>query len=197
MIFISEIGLNHYGNFGLLPELIRQAAQTGADIAKFQLGWRSGEGEINQLKEEQLSMICSSCDYYGIEPMFSIFTKEAYELAKGYNFNRYKIASRTVVDDPALVEEILSEGKETFISLGFWKEKRFPFTKFNNVRHLFCVSSYPSVIDTYFPKQFVGSGYAGYSDHFRIETALLAISRGQVIEKHFTLDKSDTTIKIC
>ena len=99
--------------------MIRQAAQTGADIAKFQLGWRSGEDEINKLKEEQLNMICSSCDYYGIEPMFSIFTKEAYELAKSYDFNRYKIASRTVVDDPALVEEILSEGKETFISLGF------------------------------------------------------------------------------
>ena len=135
MIFIAEIGLNHNGNFGLLPELIRQAAQTGADIAKFQLGWRSGEDEINK-QEEQLNMICSSCDYYGIEPMFSIFTKEAYELAKSYDFNRYKIASRTVVDDPALVEEILSEGKETFISLGFWKERHFPFTNYNNVRHL-------------------------------------------------------------
>ena len=39
--------------------------------------------------------------------------------------------------------------------------------------------------------------YDGYSDHtLGIETCLLAISRGAtIIEKHFTLDKSDTTIR--
>ena len=37
----------------------------------------------------------------------------------------------------------------------------------------------------------------GYSDHtLGIETCLIAISRGALlIEKHFTLDKSDTTIR--
>ena len=41
------------------------------------------------------------------------------------------------------------------------------------------------------------SPFDGYSDHtVGIETVLLAISRGaRVIEKHFTLDKSDTTIR--
>ena len=42
LIFIAEIGLNLNGNFGLLFELIKQAAWSGADIAKFQLGWRAG-----------------------------------------------------------------------------------------------------------------------------------------------------------
>ena len=37
----------------------------------------------------------------------------------------------------------------------------------------------------------------GFSDHtIGIETALLAVARGaRVIEKHFTLDKSDVTIR--
>lgn len=199
MIFIAEIGLNHNGNFGLIPEMIRQAAQTGADIAKFQLGWRCGKGEINQLSNDQLKMICDSCDYYGIEPMFSIITEEAYKLAKSYDFKRYKIASRTVIDNPSLIEKILSEGKETFISLGFWEEKNFPFVDYNNVRYLFCISSYPCLPHQIknFPKTFGEDEYAGYSDHtLGIETALLAISRGaKVVEKHFTLDKSDTTIR--
>ena len=48
-----------------------------------------------------------------------------------------------------------------------------------------------------FPKKFSVKDYYGYSDHtIGIETCLLAISRGaQIIEKHFTLDKSNTTIR--
>ena len=47
------------------------------------------------------------------------------------------------------------------------------------------------------PKSFTDSPYTGYSDHtIGIDTALLAIARGAtIIEKHFTLDKSDTTIR--
>ena len=41
LTFIAEIGMNHNGHFGLIPELIRQASTSGADIAKFQLGWRT------------------------------------------------------------------------------------------------------------------------------------------------------------
>jgi sialic acid synthase SpsE len=48
-----------------------------------------------------------------------------------------------------------------------------------------------------FPKVFNESSYFGYSDHtIGIDSAILAISRGaSVIEKHFTLDKSNTTIR--
>ena len=47
------------------------------------------------------------------------------------------------------------------------------------------------------PKDFNKSPYFGYSDHsVGIDIPLMAISRGaKVIEKHFTLDKSDTTIR--
>ena len=35
MLYIAEIGMNHNGNFGLIHELIKQAALSGANIAKF------------------------------------------------------------------------------------------------------------------------------------------------------------------
>jgi len=199
--FIAEIGMNHNGNFGLLPELIRQAAGSGADIAKFQLGWRDGEGEINRLTEKELKVIVDACEYYEIEPMFSIISESAFDMIKafGYNFARYKIASRTVVDKPHLVEKVLGEGKQTFVSLGFWEKDGLPFKKRDNLHYLFCISKYPCLPADikHFPKDFSASPYLGYSDHtLGIEAALLAVARGaKVIEKHFTLDKSDTTIR--
>ena len=126
MIFISEIGMSHNGNFGLLNELIRQCKSAGADIAKFQLGWRDGEGEINQITPDILDLIFKLCDHYEIEPMASLITPQAFELAKTFPFKRYKVASRTVRDNLDLVEKIVGEVKETFISLGMWEGKDLP-----------------------------------------------------------------------
>jgi N,N'-diacetyllegionaminate synthase len=199
MLFIAEIGLNHNGNFGLVHELVRQAVNSNADIAKFQLGWRSGKGELNEISSDTLGMIVKIGDHYGIEIMFSIFSEEAYAIAKNFNFQRYKIASRTVKDNPNLVKKILDEGKETYISLGFWDSDDVPFKDWENARYLWCKSVYPTppweMIDL--PKDFSNAPYVGYSDHtVGLEVALLAIARGaKVIEKHFTLDKSDTTVR--
>ena len=54
IIFIAEIGMNHNGNFGLLHELIKQASLSGANIAKFQLGWRDKPNEINKIDDETI-----------------------------------------------------------------------------------------------------------------------------------------------
>ena len=53
MKFIAECGLNHNGNLDLTYELIRQASLSGADIAKFQLGWRDKKNEINNIQPLQ------------------------------------------------------------------------------------------------------------------------------------------------
>ena len=48
MLFIAEIGLNHNGNLDLGFEMIKQAKHSGADIAKFQLGWKGRQAnELN------------------------------------------------------------------------------------------------------------------------------------------------------
>ena len=78
-----------------------------------------------------------------------------------------------------------------------WEGKEKPFNS-NNIEYLYCKSKYPAFNEDLkdFPKQFQND-YTGYSDHcIGIEMCLIAITRGaKVIEKHFTLDKSDTTIR--
>jgi sialic acid synthase SpsE len=199
MLFIAEIGLNHNGNWGLCQELIRQASRAGADVAKFQLGWRAGANEINHITPERLAQVKRWCDYYGIELMCSIFTAEAYAMVRPLDLPRYKIASRTVRDDPALVREIAAEGRTTLISLGMWDGPGLPLEKAANIRYLWCRSRYPCEPHELvgMPPDFRTTPFDGYSDHaIGIEAALLAIARGaSIVEKHFTLDKSDTTIR--
>jgi len=199
LVFIAEIGLNHNGNFDLCFELIKQAKFAGADIVKFQLGWRDKPNEMNQFDRKRISQLIEWSKYFEIELLFSIISDKAWELAKPFNFKKFKIASRTVKYDMPLVKKILKKQKETIISLGMWNKKKPPFPKRKNIFYLWCVSKYPChPIDLKgLPKDFNKSHYYGYSDHsIGIETSLLAISRGaKIIEKHFTLDKSNTIIR--
>jgi N,N'-diacetyllegionaminate synthase len=93
----------------------------------------------------------------------------------------------------------LKLGKPTFLSLGMWEEEELPFTDFDNITYLWCKSLYPTYPWdlTDLPKSFFDTPMSGYSDHsVGIEIALTAIARGAgIVEKHFTLDKSDTTIR--
>jgi sialic acid synthase SpsE len=200
MLFVAEIGLNHDGHFALAQELIRQAAWAGADIAKFQFGWRDKPGEINGIDEERARTLRRWCDYWGVEMMASIITDEAFPLAIAADLPRYKIASRTVVDKPELCRRIIDAGRETFVSLGMWTSPGFPFgAPDGRVRYIYCRSSYPTdpqeLAD--FPEQFGESAFYGYSDHcLGTSACLLAVARGaQYIEKHLTVNKGSQVIR--
>lgn len=199
LTFIAEIGMNHNGNFDLAYELMKQAKLAGADIVKFQLGWRDKPDEINCIDEDTLKNFIDWSHYLEIEIMFSIISDKAFELIKNKNMKQFKVASRTVVDNPTLVKKILDLKKPTFISLGMWDEEYFPFTEYDNLNYLWCLSKYPTYPTDLInlPKDFQNSNYIGYSDHsIGIDACILAISRGaKVIEKHFTLDKSNQTIR--
>ena len=131
--------------------------------------------------------------------MFSIISESAFELIQEFDLKEYKIASRTIRDNMALAKRIVNEKKTTYVSLGLWDQAEFPFDGAENVRYLWCKFEYPahpwSLVDL--PKDFRKEGFHGYSDHsVGIEIPLLAITRGAtIIEKHFTLDKSDNTIR--
>ena len=197
--FIAEIGMNHNGNFSLCYELIKQAKLSGADIAKFQLGWRDKKDEINQIDKEIIQKLYDWSNYFDIELMFSVLTDEALEKIINFKPQRIKIASRTLKENFSLAEQIVKKEIPTIISLGMWEKTSVPFIKTKNISYLWCKSKYPTEpIDLKdFPKNFKDSIYDGYSDHsIGIEMCLLAIARGaNIIEKHFTLDKSDTTIR--
>lgn len=199
MTFIAEIGLNHNGNPGLIFELVKQASLAGADIAKFQLGWRAKPGEINALGWEEINLILECCAFHDVSPMFSVFNREALALLDDFSIDHYKIASRTLVDEPELTRDILARGKTTYVSLGMWEGGDKPFEQADHLKFLWCKAKYPSypwdLADL--PKNFQESGFHGYSDHsVGLEVPIIAINRGaRIVEKHFTLDKSDTTIR--
>lgn len=201
-LIVAEIGMNHDGRWDRAYELIKQASAAGAHIAKFQFGWRYTKGEINHITPELAVRLREWCDFHGIEFMPSIISDEALDLARCTGARRYKVASRTVIQNPALVEKVLAEGKETFVSLGWWlKEGRkgWPFgPPSESLRYIFCHSIYPTYPAQLrgLPESFGRDGYYGWSDHTHgIEAALIAIARGaQFIEKHFTLEKSTVSV---
>jgi len=202
MIFISEIGLNYNNNFNLCYELIKQSKLSGADFVKFQLGWRGKPDEINFFDYERIAKLHDWANYFEINIMFSIFNEEAYNLIKQFNPKNIKIASRTLVEDINLCKKIIDLGVKTFISLGMWEDKlNLPFSN-KKISYLWCKSTYPNSLEDLkkLPKQFNEDSknpIEGFSDHsIGIETALIAIARGAtIIEKHFTLDKSDNFIR--
>lgn len=200
MILVAEIGLNHDGNFDLIYELIRQAKHSGANIAKFQVGWRDQKGEINELNKEKLHKIKDMCSHLDIEMMASIINEKAFDLVSELNLKRLKIASRTVKENPKLCEKIINTGKEVFCSLGFVNNNLEHFDKkYKNVKFIYCISKYPtySFDINNFPKVFNAENFYGYSDHMHgLSGCILAISRGaNFIEKHFTLNKTSQVIR--
>jgi len=201
MIFISEIGMNYNGNINLCYELIKQSKYSGADIVKFQIGWRDKDGEINRLTEDKIKKLIEWSKYFEIQIMFSIISNDGFDKLKNYEFPDYKIASRTVKHDIELAKKILDLKKNTFVSLGMSEKDNPPkeLSSYKNIKYMWCKSEYPTDLDDLkdFPKDFKKTFFTGYSDHsIGIEMPLLAISRGaSVIEKHFTLDKSDQTIR--
>ena len=194
--FIAEIGMNADGNFDRNYELIKQAKFAGADIAKFQLGWRDTKEDINFLDLKRIKQLITWCKQFEIEFMVSLINRNAFNLIKKVNVNSYKIASRTFKDDINLCNDIIKTGKNTYASLGMWNKQKFPFNK-KNIKYLFCVSKYPTYYKDLknFPLNF--KKYYGYSDHLiGNEACILAASRGaNIIEKHFTLNKSSNVIR--
>mgnify|MGYP006137520645 CR=1 len=138
LIFIAEIGMNYNGNIDLAFELIKQAKLAGADIAKFQLGWRDKPGEINNIDKKKLDKLISWGKYFEIEIMFSIISENAFNLIDQFNLNKFKVASRTVKENLNLVKKILSKKKLTFISLGMWNKKTLPIKKNKFIKYLWC-----------------------------------------------------------
>jgi len=199
--FIAEIGLNYNGNIDLCYELIKHAKYSGADFAKFQLGWKSKENEINHLDLKKITLLKKWCSEFNIEILFSVFDRNSLVLYKKLKPSYFKIPSRLIINNFNLCNQIISQKKTTYISLGMWDKKEFPFKYSKNIKYLWCRSYYPTHDEHLknFPKIFSEkkNRYYGYSDHcIGIETCLLAISRGaKIIEKHFTLDKSDQTIR--
>lgn len=199
---IAEIGQNHNGDMDLAKRLIHVAKECGADVAKFQVydaralfpkennPWY----EYNcttELSRIQVHDLANECAKIGIEFMASVFDVERVQWLEDVGVKRYKIASRSIKDQP-LINRLKETVKPILISLGMWDGTDFPdISSPGGVEFLYCVSKYPTLLSDLNFSKIDFNRYTGFSDHsIGITASLLALARGaRIIEKHFTLDK--------
>jgi N-acetylneuraminate synthase/N,N'-diacetyllegionaminate synthase len=199
---IAEIGQNHNGDMGLAKELIYAAKENGADVAKFQLydvdsifqpdfRWYAAAKQA-ELNKEQVLELAATCRLAEIEFMASVFDVERVAWCEEIGVRRYKIASRSVRNQP-LLRAVALTGKDVIVSLGMWEGRGFPVISSRaRVDYLYCVAKYPTAPEDLDFASIDFCRYSGFSDHtIGINAALVAIARGaRIIEKHFTLDRN-------
>lgn len=197
VLYVAEIGSNHEGSVHLACEMIRQAKDAGADIAKFQFGWtkevQEAQGKtylpLRYIDDEFAKQIAAYCAHVNVELMASLWSEDGLRQAKMVNMQRYKMAYQKR-DDGALMAKVLSDHRPVFVSGGDWSELTIP---------IWCVSKYPTYAEDLRMPERLGHdlGWYGYSDHAHgIGACLLAVARGaRYIEKHFTLNKASQTIR--
>ena len=202
---IAEIGINHNGDMELAKDLIEQAEDAGADIAKFQLydvdklfpdqqiiarkrNWY-GLVKKTQLTKDQIFMLAEYCKKTRIGFLCSAFDTERLGWLEELGVTRHKIAYR-MRNDLNYVDAVVSTGKPSIISVG--NVTRFPYSsRLGKIDYLYCVPMYPTLAKDLSLDKIDFSKYSGFSDHsVGIVASMVAISRGaKIIEKHFTFNR--------
>ena len=166
---ISEIGINHNGNFDVAKNMIIESKDCGADFVKFQKRdinlvydketldqkrdspWgktnrEQKEGlEFNEKQYDEIDQFCKKID---IKWFASAWDLKSLSFLKKYNLAYNKIASAMIVDKK-LLDEVAKEKKHTFISTGMSnmeiiKDAVDIFRKNNcSFELMHCVSAYP------------------------------------------------------
>tara|TARA_A100001388_G_C28773476_1_gene505516 strand:- start:3909 stop:4718 length:810 start_codon:yes stop_codon:yes gene_type:complete len=211
---IAEIGWNHMGKMDLACEMIKQASENGAKIAKFQT-WKvsrlkSGEWDLDgrreiyekaELSVDDHKFLMASCKEFGIEFMSSAFSIPDAQLLVDLGCNKVKIPSFEVANYK-LLNFCKTNFEIVYVSTGTANATEIQkladlFENFEGdliVMH--CVSAYPcepslinlpriSKLNNYFKN-------VGFSDHTQgILASFASLKYSPVaIEKHFTVDKN-------
>ncbi len=211
-VVIAEIGENHLGDMERAKEMIRAAKTAGADIAKFQ-SYRAADipekdpekewfGKV-QVSDADHKELMAECKKVGIEFLSAPFTVErARLLVETLGLKKLKIASSEMLNGP-LLDYAAKHCKTVILSTGLaaLDEVSEAVERLHQVPELYvlqCTTQYPcppeeanlAVLGA-FKKRFPNRK-VGFSDHtLGIDAAVLAVAAGaDLIEKHFTLDKS-------
>lgn len=218
MKIIAEIGSVHNGNLQFAKSLIKHAANSGADIVKFQMHiaehetlknapspkYFTDEDRYSYFKRtsfnfKQWKIIKSTCDKYGVEFLCSPFSLEAIDILEKLKVKKYKIPSGEVTNIP-LLEKVVRTKKPILISTGMSNfseiDQAYEICKKNDLTIMQCSSIYPC------PEKSTGLNILklfrkkykcklGYSDHtLNCASAIIAAYLGvKYIEKHFTTSK--------
>lgn len=207
---IAEAGSNHDGKLDQAKELIKVAAECGADAIKFQSFQAdklfSIPETVENLKkleiEEQWYIELFNCSEENeIMLFFSVFDEESVDLLEKFDNPVYKLASYELMHFP-LLDKISKTNKPIIISTGMANseevEKSIDYIKsleINLVSILHCVSNYPTKpedvnLNSISALKKFGLPI-GFSDHtLGIYASIAAVALGaKVIEKHFTINR--------
>jgi sialic acid synthase SpsE len=223
VFLVAEIGNNHEGDFSRAEELVRAAADCGVDAVKFQtfrardfvsrrdrerfdrmsrfeLSWDQFERLAALARSLRLAFLSTPLDMPSAEFLSRIV--DGFKIASCDN-NFYPLMAR-----------VASGGKPVILSAGMagWEEIAFAkkFIEQEWARRnlspglavLHCVSAYP-VPDAEANLAVIPrlaemlACTVGYSDHtLGIDACLAAVALGaRIIEKHFTLDKNQSSFR--
>jgi sialic acid synthase SpsE len=218
---IAEAGINHEGNFEKAKALVDAAKESEADAVKFQTYQTSLRvGKDNQffglLKSCELSYdehlkLKQYADEVGIEYFSTPFDEISLKFLLDMGVRRIKFASFDVSNKKLLkaandlatqylsMEVILSVGMssvdEIMAAIDILKDVKLVL--------LHCVSSYPTppnkanLLEIHSIRNLTGGHYpVGYSDHTPdiIIPSASVLMGAAVVEKHFTLDKTDSAV---
>jgi len=212
---IAEAGINWNGDMRTMRELILAAKDCGCSIFKTQVhdisknfpdhkimvGGKNWYEEClrSNLTKEQVLQTAEWCKEAEIEFMASSADVMRAGWLEEAGVKRHKVAYM-MRHNKELIDFMLSTGKLVLLSTGnLWRDYYRPDeTKMAPYELLYCVPKYPTQYydlhlgDVNFTPG-MGLFYNGFSDHtIGPSAAIVALSRGaRIIEKHFTLDRSD------
>ncbi len=210
---IAEIGFNHEGDITVAKNMIKAAAEAGANAVKFQtfkahdIALPSSEhyaaithGEIN-LKQHQV--LSDTACTHAIDFISTPFSRRAVDLLEKLDVPAYKISSMDCTNT-YLLDYVAQTNKPVYLSTGMSSPSEIADSlvflkkcKSGPVTLLHCVSCYPATaahlnleIIPYLKQLF--NLPIGYSDHYPgIDACFVAAMLGaEVLETHFTLDPS-------
>ncbi len=211
--FISEIGVNHLGNFDRMKNMIKLSIEAGADFLKFQtykaetrydkISNPKAEEFIKLLKSWELTEEenIESWDYaksLGGKVFTSVYDEGEIKFAMDMGTIAFKIAAFEIVN-LKLIEAVAETNIPIIASVGMASKKEID--KFINIVEnkkskyilLHCISSYPlekkySFLENIHELRKLYNCPIGHSDHtYGVEIPPLAIAAGAcIIEKHFT-----------
>lgn len=210
---IAEVGINHGGDEATAEEMLRAAAIAGADAVKLQTvdveeSYAPGTASYAEFKGKGLSLGAHSrllevANSLGIVLFTTPADFSSLELSVASGFPALKISSGLLTNLP-LIRRAASTGRPLILSTGMAEIEDID-RAVEVVRSaggteyaiLQCTSLYPAPEDTLNLRAMydLHNRYncpVGYSDHYDGTLACVAAAAmgAEVIEKHFTLDRS-------
>lgn len=204
---IAEIASCHNGDLDLAKKLVKEAAQTGVDVVKFQ-SWQSknvsvddpdkGRYESLELSDDAHIVLKDECEKNSVEFLTTCYDENRIEFLKKLGLEKVKVAS-TDLKHFNFLKKLRENFEEVIVSSGMSTRDEIlgaiDILRGGKYTIMHCVSVYPCPLE----KANLGkllwlktvADSVGYSDHTLGATAaVFAMGMGvNYIEKHFTIDR--------